>query len=318
MGFHEVQFPTNVDYGSFGGPGFSTSIIETDSGREERIGRWASPRRRYNAAYTIRTFDDLYLVTEFYIARTGPLFGFRYKDWLDYTSSADGRTTPDDEDEVIGTGDGTATTFQLVKRYSSGGVEKTRTIEKPVDGTVVIALDGVAQTEGVNYSVNTTSGIVTFNSAPGSAVSITAGFEFDVPVRFGAEVDLALPSTIDNFSSGSIPDIPLVEIRGDVVDPESTWNGGAKDFGATAIAQSVTLADGRALRFSPTAAHDINLQSFVNIEPGGPIFLIINDGSETLTIKDHNAVTVVTVPAGAAAELWLSIDSGSVKSWYAK
>jgi uncharacterized protein (TIGR02217 family) len=298
MGFHEVRFPTNIDYGSIGGPGYSTNIVETDSGREERIARWASARRRYNGAYGIRSFDDLYEVTEFYLARQGPANGFRFKDWLDFTSAVNGRGAVTNLDQQIGVGDGTTTQFQLVKTYTSGPNSVSRNIEKPVSGSVVVAVDGVGTT---SFSVNTTTGIVTFNSAPGNNLVVTAGFQFDVPVRFGAEVDLVLPSSIDSFDSGSIPDIPLIEVRGERPDPELGWDGGAKNFGSVSTNQTVSLLDGRALRFAPTTDIDVTLPDFASIATGGPHFLIINAGAtDDITVKDDSGNTVVTIPAGEA------------------
>jgi uncharacterized protein (TIGR02217 family) len=111
-------------------------------------------------------------------------------------------------DQAIGTGDGTTTAFQLVKRYASGSQTWTRAIAKPVAGTVRIALGGVEQPSG--WSVDTTTGIVTFSTAPSSGVAITAGFEFDVPVRFDTD---ALDVTLDLERLGSITSIPLLEIR---------------------------------------------------------------------------------------------------------
>jgi len=116
--------------------------------------------------------------------------------------------TPSPTDQAIGTGDGTMTAFQLVKRYASGAQSWTRAIAKPVDGVVRIALGGVEQLSG--WSVDTTTGLVTFNTAPGAGVAIAAGFEFDVPVRFDTD---ALDVTLDLERLGSITSIPLLELR---------------------------------------------------------------------------------------------------------
>ena len=129
------------------------------------------------------------------------------EDWGDHKSclpsASQGPT-----DQAIGTGDGTTTAFQLVKRYASGSQTWVRTITKPVDGTVRVALDGAEQLVG--WSVDTTTGVVTFDSAPAGSVTITAGFAFDVPVRFDTD---ALDVTLDLERLGSITSIPLLEIR---------------------------------------------------------------------------------------------------------
>ena len=111
-------------------------------------------------------------------------------------------------DQAIGTGDGATTAFQLVKVYASGSQSWTRTITKPVDGTVKVAIDGTEQTSG--WSVDTTTGLVTFTTAPATGAIITAGFEFDVPVRFDTD---QLDVTLDIERLGSITSIPLLELR---------------------------------------------------------------------------------------------------------
>lgn len=207
MAFHEVRFPDNISRGARGGPERRTQIVELASGDEERNASWANSRRRYDVAYGIRRADDLAVVVAFFEARNGRLHGFRFKDWGDHKSCLPSQV-PAPTDQPIGTGDGTATAFQLVKRYASGGQIWTRTITKPVAGTVRIALDGAEQLSG--WSVDTTTGVVTFGAAPGAGVAITAGFEFDVPVRFDTD---ALDVTLDLERLGSITSIPLLEIR---------------------------------------------------------------------------------------------------------
>ena len=116
------------------------------------------------------------------------------------------RITP--TDHPIGTGNGAITTVALLKRYSSGAQSWTRAIAKPVAGSVRIALNGVEQMSG--WSVDTTTGSVNFAAAPGAGITITAGFEFDVPVRFDTDV---LDVTLDIERLGSIASIPLLEVR---------------------------------------------------------------------------------------------------------
>ena len=207
MAFHEVRLPDNISRGARGGPERRTQIVEMASGDEERNGSWANSRRRYDASYGIRKADDLAAVTAFFEARRGRLYGFRWKDWADYKSGLPS-ATPAATDQPIGTGTGAATTFQLVKLYTSGAQSWTRTITKPVAGTVALALNGVPQITG--WTVNTTSGVVTFTSAPAPGVPITAGFEFEVPVRFDTDT---LDVTLDFERLGSITSIPLIEVR---------------------------------------------------------------------------------------------------------
>ncbi len=207
MAFHEVRFPDDISRGARGGPERRTQVVELASGDEERNASWADSRRRYDAAYGIRRADDLAAVIAFFEARNGRLHGFRWKDWGDYRSGLPSApVTP--IDQALGTGDGDTETFQLVKRYESGAQSWVRRIVKPVAGTVRVALAGVEPVSG--WSVNTTTGIVTFDTAPGAGVLVTAGFEFDVPVRFDTD---RLDVTWDLDRLGSIASIPLVEVR---------------------------------------------------------------------------------------------------------
>ncbi len=207
MAFHEVRFPDDISRGARGGPERRTQIVELASGDEERNAIWANSRRRYDAAYGIRRADDLAAVVAFFEARNGRLYGFRWKDWADFKSCLPSQT-PAATDQAIGTGDGATTTFQLVKSYVSGAQSWTRTIAKPVAGTVLVAINGVEQASG--WSVDTTAGIITFATAPAAGASITAGFEFDVPVRFDTD---QLDVTLDIERLGSITSIPLIEVR---------------------------------------------------------------------------------------------------------
>jgi uncharacterized protein (TIGR02217 family) len=60
------------------------------------------------------------------------------------------------------------------------------------------------------WAVDVTTGVVTFETAPEADVVITAGFQFDVPVRFDTDT---LEVNLTSFAAGEIPSIPLVEIR---------------------------------------------------------------------------------------------------------
>jgi uncharacterized protein (TIGR02217 family) len=207
MAFHEIRFPDNISRGARGGPERRTQVVELANGREERNSPWANSRRRYDAAYGIRRADDLAAVIAFFEARRGRLHGFRWKDWADYKSCLPS-AEPGPEDQFLGQGDGAATAFQLVKLYASGAQSWTRAITKPVTDSVQIALGGVPQPSG--WTVDVTTGIVTFDVPPADGVAVTAGFTFDVAVRFDSD---ELPVTLDIERLGSITSIPLVEIR---------------------------------------------------------------------------------------------------------
>jgi uncharacterized protein (TIGR02217 family) len=207
MMFHEIQFPTAIAFHSSGGPERKTEIVTLGSGFEERNAVWANSRRHYDVGYGVKTLDDLHAVIAFFEARLARLYGFRFRDFADFRSCAPNEAvTP--LDQPIGTGDGATTQFQLIKTYVSGPSNWVRTIGKPVSGTVRVAVAGVEQTSGV--TIDDTTGLIAFDSAPATAAAITAGYEFDTPVRFDTD---SLSINLSNFAAGEIPSIPLVEIR---------------------------------------------------------------------------------------------------------
>lgn len=206
MTFHDVRFPTAIAFHSTGGPERRTEIVTLGSGFEERNAVWANSRRRYDAGTGVKTLDDIHAVIAFFEARGGRLHGFRFKDFADYKSCApNAAVTPNDQ--PLGTGDGTTRTFQLAKTYTSGPASWTRSIKKPVAGSVRLAVAGV---ETAAFTCDTTSGLVTFATAPPANAALTAGFAFDVPVRFDTD---SLSINLANLRAGEIASIPIVEIR---------------------------------------------------------------------------------------------------------
>jgi uncharacterized protein (TIGR02217 family) len=197
-GFHEVRFPPDISYGAVGGPAWSTTVVTTVSGHERRNANWSQARGRWNVAHGLKKREQVAELIAFFRARRGRAYGFRFKDWTDYQALA----------QTLGVGDGTTTTFQLVKHYASGTELVTRTITKPVAGTAKLYRDGVLATSG--WSVDVTTGVVTFTTAPATGVVVTADFDFDVPARFDTD---QMEITIETYELGSWGQIPVVEIR---------------------------------------------------------------------------------------------------------
>ena len=209
MQFHEIRFPEHLSFGSSGGPERRTEIVALTNGFEERNTPWAQSRRRYDAGVGLRSLDDIAALVAFFEARRGQLHGFRWKDWFDFKSCPPS-ATPSLHDQMIGVGDGATRAFTLTKAYVSGGVSYVREVKKPVGGTISVGVSGVAQILGVDATVDPTQGQVTFATPPDAGAEITAGFEFDVPVRFDTEAIVANAAT---FQAGEIPSVPVVEIR---------------------------------------------------------------------------------------------------------
>ena len=209
MSFHDVRFPARLSLGATGGPERRTRVVTLASGHEERNTPWAHSRRRYDAGTGLRAPGDIATLVAFFEARRGMLHGFRWKDWSDFTSGLPGQI-PDYQDQLIATADGTEKTFRLTKTYGQGADAYTRPIAKPVAGTVTIGVTGDPLEEGRDFTVDTATGMVTLADVPVSGALITAGFEFDVPVRFDTDrLDVAL----DAPGAARVPDIPVVELR---------------------------------------------------------------------------------------------------------
>ncbi|GHE86379.1 glycoside hydrolase family 24 [Aliiroseovarius zhejiangensis] len=209
MSFHEVRFPANLSFGSVGGPERRTEVVTLANGFEERNTPWEHSRRRYDAGIGMRSLDDVETLIAFFEARRGQLVGFRWKDWSDYKSSLPSHP-PEYTDQIIAWGDGDRVEFPLIKTYRSGEQTYARPIQKPVEGTVKLGLKGDPLSEGTQFTVDYTTGMVTFMTAPETGAEVTAGYEFDVPVRFDTD---RIHTSVASFQAGDAPNVPVVEVR---------------------------------------------------------------------------------------------------------
>ncbi len=208
-GFHEVRFPLRLSLSTSGGPVRRTDIVNLSNGRESRNSRWRDARRSYDAGSGLRSVADLYEVLEFFEARGGELYGFRFRDPVDWTSGRPGMPVSP-TDQPIGTGDGVTANFALTKTYGDAAAASLRRIFKPVAGSVVVAIDGVQRPDNA-FACDPATGIVAFapGQIPPPGAVISTGYEFDVPVRFATgRIDINLSA----FNAGRIPTIPLTEI----------------------------------------------------------------------------------------------------------
>lgn len=193
-------FPSTVARGATGGPEYRTDVVEMMSGAEQRNQNWANSRRSYNISTGIRKRADMDLViAHFEAVGKGRAFSFPFKDWGDYElSDYQGLVVID------------ATHFQCVKRYITTAKSHVRTITKPVNGTLLLKVSGVLKTEGVDYTVDYTTGIVTYSPAPGATPS--AKFAFNVPVRYDTDA-LPIATMLDNQLA--VQRIDLKEVIGE-------------------------------------------------------------------------------------------------------
>lgn len=192
--FHDVRFPLHLGFGTRGGPVRGVDILQLANGTEVRNAKTRHSRRQYNAVAGLKSREQAVELLQFYESRFGPLHGFRFRDPLDYEA-----------DNLIGTGDGAETEFQLTKTYGTEPHIYVRRITKPVDGTVIVLVEGVETAVSVNFQ----TGKVQFSVPPNPGANISARFEFDVPVRFASD---QLDIVLDDFGATQIQDIPLIEI----------------------------------------------------------------------------------------------------------
>ncbi|MGR3572446.1 phage distal tail protein, Rcc01695 family [Brevirhabdus sp.] len=209
MTFHEVRFPASLSFGSVGGPERRTEIVTLSNGHEERNSPWAHGRRRYDAGLSLRSLDDVERLVAFFEARHGQLFGFRWKDWADFRSCLPS-AVPAFDDQLIGRGTGVRRAFQLTKSYASGAQNYMRAIAKPVRQSVRVGVESTELVVGEDFELDETTGIITLANAPYVGAEVTAGFEFDVPVRFDTD---RLEVSVASFQAGDVMNVPVVELR---------------------------------------------------------------------------------------------------------
>lgn len=324
MGFHDVRFPTRDEWGGSGGPGNSTAVLTMDSGQERRVVRWSEFRHTFDVAWQVKQFDLLAEVKEFYLSRGGLANSFRYKDWIDYNTTSLGHdwegdnSPPTDVDQQLGVGDGTTTTFQLVKRYEDDAGSYVRPLHKIVDGTTVIALDGSPTASG--WSVNLTTGVVTFDTAPALGVVVTGGCEFDVEVRFGDAVDQVLAINADSFGSGSVPTLPLVEVMsGDAIDEDRHFGGCKLVTVAPATPYALDMTS-LLWMFDSTAGNtNAILPDVADVPAGGPIFIVKNTGAVGFIVHvvDPSLASVCDLNDGESAQIFAGLDTAGNPAWFA-
>jgi uncharacterized protein (TIGR02217 family) len=218
--FHEVRLPEDIERGATGGPMFKTTVLQLDSGLEQRNIDWSQPKHSWDISYGLMSLKDndletyVEVVRDFFYARRGRAYGFRFKDWSDFEIGD--WEHPTTTNQAIGLGDDVTTVFQVYKRYSSGGVDFDRTIRKLVNGTVKVLIDGVVQVGG--YTVDNNTGLITFSSAPASTGGtgdgdeqvVSVACEFDVPVRFD---DDHFKINLQNAMAGSIESMTITSYK---------------------------------------------------------------------------------------------------------
>lgn len=200
--FDDILFPLSLGENVEVSPQLSTAIITSAGGHERRNAEWEQARTSYDVGPGVRSESDMATLLGFFRARMGPARGFRLNDPFDNCSREDGAPSP--LDQRIGTGDGGEQRFALVKHYG----DTQRRITRPVAGSVRVALNGV---ETAAFAVEE-AGWVVLDTPPDIGAAVTAGYRFDVPVRFSGD---SITINRATFRAGEAPSVPLLELRED-------------------------------------------------------------------------------------------------------
>jgi len=203
------RFPDPIAMHSSSSTEFKTDVVVLNNGFEQRNAKWSHPLHRYDVASGIKNEADLSVILHFFNSVRGRFIGFRFKDWLDYSSAPILGKPITATDQLIGVGDGQQREFPLIKTYQAGVLSQVRHIHKPVENTVLVAINGNIDSR---FRVNTANGVIVLPEncdPPCSGDLITAGFEFDVPCRFDTD-QLSIGLQFQNLGSFSVP---LIEIR---------------------------------------------------------------------------------------------------------
>lgn len=201
--FADVSFPIAIGAEASAAPSFSTSVVTSASGHEQRNANWQQARLRFDAGPGIRSDAELGELLAFFRARRGSAVAFRFRDPFD--NSSNGMTdVPTGADQTLGTGDGEQTRFALAKTYGGG---EQRRVTRPVPGSVRVSVSGEEQLSGWTLEP---LGYVLFDDPPEAGAAVQAGFLFDCPVRFAED---RLDVNRASFLAGEIPSVPLIEVR---------------------------------------------------------------------------------------------------------
>lgn len=211
-----VGYPVDV------GPMFSTQLVVVDSGAEQANRRWYNPIRTISIPSGVRDHATFEALKDHWLVMGGPAHTWPWRDPTDFAScpllEINDVPTIALDDQVIGVGDGGTVEFQLTKTYTVGAQTYVRPINFPIVTSVLIGVDGVApelaspvESPPLSATVTREGGLVTFSYPPPVGAVLTAGFLFDLQVRF--ESDDTFRGIMRTFSVSGFADIPLQEVR---------------------------------------------------------------------------------------------------------
>ena len=319
MGFLDIELPEALQYQSSFGSGFQVQVQSNATGHEQVTLRSSQARHRYSLIKQFLSPEEAMEMKRFVYATQGAFSYFRVKDWGDYTSAANGVDAPSETDQAIGTGDGTTTQFQLLKSYSTNGATTyDRIIELPVVDTVSIAVDNSVEPPA-NYTVNYTTGVVTFSTAPAVGVTVSAGFEFRVQVRFAETSGTLLNSVARAHQVWDIQTFDLIEKVSDGEWADRWWSGGATDWGNLTADVTLSFRNGLLNILNPTTSGLSVFFPTPGFAPGGPnMFTLVNQSStNAIAMRDDAGALIANLTADTQVGIGLYTDGSGNRVWVA-
>lgn len=302
MPFHNVSLPDEVQYGSSFGPSFATTVQGGQSGHEVRIAGPEQAKRRLALVKDLQSSEEAATLKSFALGRRGAWASFRVKDWSDYSSAENGVSPPSNTDQLLGTGDGSNRLFYLQKTYDQDGpLPYIERIKHYVDGTLLVALDG---SPTAAFTVNA-DGVITFTTAPGLGVVVTAGFEYDVAGRFESNYETWVRLQADSYDNWSAKEIAIVTVLDESEWPDTFWPGGGKNWHAVGGDLMLSFQDGVLQRMKPLANINVVLPPPEHAAMGQGHFTIVIDATASFVVQvrdDTGAAIGSTIAAAESRE----------------
>lgn len=345
----DVVFPTEINYGSSGGPSFASVIQRTPAGRVSVIQRVADPASKWSVRWK-RQPQHAGTILSFVRVTEGAAHGFRFLDFNDYSTTPEhigawSASTSSHRHE-IGVGDGSTTRFPLVKTYSYGSSTKTRRIRKPMrlaeaqavsnldvlssllteSDVHAVWLNSTLKTVSTHYSIDYETGEIVFVSAPTLGQVVEWAGYFMVPARFGPGTDEKVTLIAENYGERSFDELEIEEIVEATANlvPERMGMGSSYFIEEAAATQRVlSLADGEFVLVDADATSPspfpLKLPVVATWMQGGAWFRIVNvGGSKNVQVQDSAGSGIVTLSAGDTVEMRVGINSaGTGSEWRA-
>jgi len=222
--FEDVYLPPSLARIAFtSSPRTSTTITAVASGAEQRNKNWKHPLRRFVAPGAIDCDEKIEDLKDHFLALGGPFILFPLRDPLDFASrrlpKANVAPVVGPTDQFFGEGDGLNPRFPLKKSYERGTRTYVRNITLPIVDSVLVAMNALPPGTAdptlpggpYSFSVDRITGVVTFDPPPANGILLTAGYLFDVPVRF--EADDIFDQIVSSYQVREQADLSFVEVR---------------------------------------------------------------------------------------------------------